>query len=159
MIIIPVTLKFIRWLNIGLKVKKSVPTWFRHATEEDVATGLVSPTLDKQPTPGFIETLEGPVSFKVGDIICKGWVKEELWPMTPEKFAQYKLEVNQPTEGDWGTCENKNFVHAIRIPVPFTVDLGDGKKVTAKANDLLIYDESSAWPLDQEIFPKSYKLA
>lgn len=159
MIITPLFLKFIRYINIGIKVKKSVPTWFRYATEEDVATGLVSPGVDKLPTPGIIETLEGPVPFSVDDVICKGWVKHELWPMTPQKFAQYKLEIEQPIESDWGKCENKNFVFALRIPVSFTIDLGDGKPVTAKANDLLIYDEGSAWPLAQDIFPESYKLA
>lgn len=152
-------LKLIRAVDIGVKVKKSVPTWFRHATEKDVATGLVSPGVDKLPTPGIIETLEGPVPFEVGDIICKGWVEEELWPMTPQKFEQYKLEIEKPIKDDWGKCENKNFVYALRIPISFTIDLGNGKPVTAKANDLLIYDEGSAWPLAAHIFPKSYKLA
>lgn len=156
--ITPQILKLIRWLNVGIKVKKSVPTWFRYATEEDVATGLVSPGVDKSPTPGIIETLEGPVPFKVGDIVCKGWIKEELWPMSPQKFGQYKLKIEQPIDGGWGKCENKNFVFALRIPFTFTIDLGDGKPVTAKANDLLIYDEGSAWPLNQRIFPESYKL-
>lgn len=136
----------------AVRMRKTAPSWAKMATAEDVDKGYVSPGMDLPCRPGIIETLEGPQSFVVGDMICRG-VKDELWPMDKENFDKVKkLDPSVPADKDgFQTYYNTNTVLALQINEDFVITAGYTEPLAQTAGAYLIMNEKGCWPLAEDL--------
>ncbi len=110
---------------------------------------------DHEGRDGVIQTLEGPVSFEVGDYLCQG-VEGEEWPMKPERFKEcYEwIGVYNPTTGLY---RSKGFREAVQIDEDFTVRRNANEMCHGKPGDYLVRQGEKLWIVDAGIFEASYE--
>ena len=103
-------------------------------------------------TDEMIQTKEGPVDAKIGDIIMTG-TEGEQWPIPSNKFEQ-TYDVLEP-----GLAAKKNInVFAKRMNEPFQVKVSwSNNMLQGKVGDVLVqYGDGDYGVVDQEIFSKTY---
>ena len=99
---------------------------------------------------GLIYALEGILQFTPGDYLAKD-VKGEWVIRQATMRERYKKVVPEDEEG---------FAHYLRgdvsfaasMPEPFTIN-----GMRGKAGDYLVVNEGSGWPVDREIFERTYE--
>jgi hypothetical protein len=130
-----------RYRKVGL-------TWARELTVEDHFV------MD-----GIIATLEGPVSFEVGDYLCHG-AQNDFWPIKAEKFNETKVYVEgqpAPEPGQYAMYTTRGSVQAEQVCEPFETEIGSGEKLKGKAGDYRVRDDHGhEWVVDRDIFETSY---
>lgn len=143
----------------AIRVRKSAPSWAKVASQKDWQNGFVSPGINRPHRPGVCETLEGPKTFEVGEMICRG-VMGELWPMDVKTFNAVKvLAAEYPVDADgFATYFNTNTVWAIQIHEDFTITAGGHTEPLSQSAGayLLFNDEGGCWPLAESLFPATY---
>lgn len=155
------TIQDLRSQGMAQRVRKTAYSWGKVATRQDVDKGYVSAGMDILPTPGIINTLEGPKEFFVGNVIVRG-VKGEFWPMTLEAFNKIKIQSGEDRDVDgFYTYRNRNTCLAIQMQVDFVITYGYCKDLTQKAGAYLLFNEDNdeCWPLAEELFPDTYTSA
>jgi hypothetical protein len=110
---------------------------------------------DYEARAGFIQTLEGALSFEVGDYLARGSAGEE-WPVRATTILATKIPVSQPDAQGWVAYATATQVQAVQILEPFQVYRENGELFSGKAGDYLIDDGTSQWIVDQEIFKATY---
>lgn len=107
-----------------------------------------------------IDTLEGEVSAKAGDWLCKG-VAGEPWPQKEEKlFATYDQTSAPDAEGwvEFSPKPDSEAVQAAQIDHPFQVIASWGT-LAGKAGDYVVHrpgDTTDVWIVDKGLFEATY---
>jgi hypothetical protein len=108
---------------------------------------------------GIIPTLEGPVSFEVGDYLCHG-AANDFWPVSAEKFHATKSYVEGqpvPLAGQYAMYTTRGSVTAEQVNEPFATELDNGELLKGKAGDYRVRDEAGhEWVVDRDIFEATY---
>ena len=113
---------------------------------------------DYQERGGVIETLEGPVRFRVGEYLCIGSANEE-WPQKAERIQTlYSLVGASDTPG-FDVYKPVGAIRtAMQMSETFSIQLKRGDTLTGKPGDyLLIAENGKAWPVARSIFEQSYE--
>lgn len=133
--------------------QKVAPLWARRLTQDEA-----------------VRTLEGTISAKAGDYLCRG-VEGELWAQKPEKFElKYRAEgaVDPQGFGLFVPIAATNRVYARRVATSFCVATDFGT-LEGKPGDYLVQKwgpfppkgevpERDQWVVARTVFEKSYKL-
>lgn len=106
---------------------------------------------------GIINTLEGSVSFKVGDFLAIG-VKGEEYPIRTETMANTKQIVGGPDKEGWDSYRTTTKVKATKIDKPFGVKrVGTEDVIYGKAGDWLVDSGKRQFIVDGDIFLQTYE--
>ncbi len=123
------------------KYKKIAPTWARPLTLQDY-----------EERHGRVRAPEGLLTFTPGDYLAKDakgeWV---LWRTTVEE--RYRKISDEDVEG-FAQYLRIDASFAAQMPEPFEIDGMQGL-----AGDYLVINEGAAWPVNREIFERTYALA
>lgn len=110
---------------------------------------------------GFIQTIEGKVSYRQGDAILTG-VRGEKWPVARMGFEASYEPAPSSIAGKPGRYRKKpRIVWAKQMHEDFTVMVGmHQSKLSGKAGDWLTqYDLDDFGIISNEIFQETYRLA
>jgi formylmethanofuran dehydrogenase subunit C len=110
---------------------------------------------------GVLTTLEGNVSYKVGDALMTG-LQGERWPISRAKFELTYEPVPPTMMGNSGTYVKKRIVvEASQMDQPFEVTIRDGQSVIkGNAGDWVVSSpDGGQWVVADSIFKKTYTLA
>jgi hypothetical protein len=104
---------------------------------------------------GIIETKEGPISFEVGDYLCRG-EEGEFWPVKSEHFKEL-YEWIGVHNAVVGLYRSKGTREAVQISEPFTVAHNDTEAYQGKPGDYLVRQNGRLRIVDASIFEASYE--
>jgi hypothetical protein len=105
---------------------------------------------------GFIDTLEGKVSYKKGDAILTG-VRGEKWPVERDVFDRSYEPIKGSSLSEYRKKDGL-VVHAIQIKAAFRIHIHGGKEeISGHAGDWLVqYSEGDVGIVENSIFRESY---
>ena len=108
---------------------------------------------------GVLETLEGPVSYAIGDAILVG-VNGERWPVGREEFAKMYIPLGgQPMFVDGDYHKRRIVVDAEQLNASESIEISDGSQLTGRPGDWLITGPGGdRWVVAADIFERTYKL-
>lgn len=99
----------------------------------------------------MIETREGPKQFKPGDFIARD--DKGVWPIRKERIERDYRRVTEPDTEGFAQYQSLDIREACQMNATFHVN-----GLTGQPGDYLVRSGDSEWPVDREIFEKSYTL-
>ena len=122
------------------RYKKVAPTIARLLTQQDYE--------ERQ---GLIYAPEGILTFMPGDYLAQDAKGE--WTIRQATMRERYVQLAPESEDGFAQYLRTDISLAAQMPEPFILD---GMK--GKAGDYLVLNEGAGWPVDREIFERTYQL-
>jgi hypothetical protein len=105
---------------------------------------------------GSINTIEGKVSFNIGDFLACGYHNEQ-WPISKSYLDHHYQRVSAPDKKGFASYQARTIRTACQIHEPFRIKNACGDVMQGKAGDYLIRTPEDCWIVDQTIFEHTYQ--
>jgi len=132
-----------------IKVQKTSPVWAREAVKEQ-----------------NIQTLEGAISIKPGEMICRG-VEGELWAQNKEGFFAKYIDSGEKNDKGWSKYlpDPQKTLYAFELLDDRQLNIGSGI-LEGKKGDFIVtscvppvdFSKDKCWIVKKEIFESTYKI-